>query len=96
MIDEVDRARRAVDAMPVELEMPNSLVEAVRGFISSEDLPVIRQWIADDPEAWHVPHHFGGGMQVRNFMRHRPECEGWGAHTLDDNWAEVVRRAVVL
>jgi hypothetical protein len=43
-----------------------------------------------------IPHpvHFREGMQIRNFMRSLPECEGWTAHEFDNTWALVVAKAI--
>jgi hypothetical protein len=50
---------------------------------------------------WHkssIPHpvHLREGMQVRNFMRSTGLCDDWTAIDLDDNWEEVVKRALNL
>ena len=43
-----------------------------------------------------IPHpiHFREGMQIRNALRGSGLCEGWDDHDLDDNWAEIVERAI--
>lgn len=43
-----------------------------------------------------LPHpvHFREGMQVRNYLRMQPECEGWNDHRLDDQWAHIIERAI--
>lgn len=43
-----------------------------------------------------VPHpvHFREGMTVRNFMRGTGLCVDWDAHDFDNNWCEVVERAI--
>jgi hypothetical protein len=43
-----------------------------------------------------IPHpvHFREGMQIRNFMRTSGLCEDWTDHDLDNNWTEVVEKAL--
>lgn len=43
-----------------------------------------------------LPHpvHFREGMQVRNFLRTLPECEGWDSHDYDNRWAGIVEEAL--
>jgi len=43
-----------------------------------------------------MPHpvHFREGMQIRNFMRTCPECEGWTDHDFDNNWAKAIELAI--
>lgn len=43
-----------------------------------------------------LPHpvHFREGMQIRNFMRLSNMCDDWGDHDFDDNWVELIRRAL--
>ena len=44
-----------------------------------------------------IPHpvHFREGMQVRNALRSPPDCFSWGDHDFDDNWEEVVDKAIM-
>ena len=39
--------------------------------------------------------HFNAGMQVRNFLRGTGLCDDWDAHDYDNNWMEVVRKAIM-
>jgi len=43
-----------------------------------------------------IPHpvHFREGMRVRNYMRSTGLCDDWSAIDLDDNWVEVVEKAL--
>jgi hypothetical protein len=43
-----------------------------------------------------IPHpvHFREGMQVRNFLRGTGLCEGWDAHDFDDNWINIIEKAI--
>lgn len=43
-----------------------------------------------------VPHpvHFREGMQIRNFMRLSNMCDDWNDHDFDDNWVELIERAL--
>lgn len=43
-----------------------------------------------------IPHpvHFREGMQVRNFLRKTGLCKGWGAHDYDNNWMEIIKKAI--
>jgi len=80
------------------------LVQATRDWLGAPGLEVFREYLQVygrvDPvfkkEGSTIPHmvHLREGMQVRNFLRMRSECAGWGAHKLDDFWAEVVTRAI--
>lgn len=40
--------------------------------------------------------HFRDGMMVRNWLRSQPECQGWDAHKYDDEWADLVKKALGL
>ena len=44
-----------------------------------------------------IPHpvHFREGMQIRNFLRGLEDCKEWTAHDYDDNWIEIVEKAIV-
>lgn len=44
---------------------------------------------------WIHLHTIGGGMQIRNFLRGTGLCDDWDAHDLDNNWMEVVRKAIM-
>jgi hypothetical protein len=43
-----------------------------------------------------IPHpvHFREGMQIRNFMRTSNMCDDWDAHDFDDNWVELIEKAL--
>ena len=43
-----------------------------------------------------IPHpvHFREGMQIRNWMRDRPECEGWNDNDFDNRWETAVKAAI--
>lgn len=44
-----------------------------------------------------LPHpvHFREGMSVRNALRNAKVCpKDWGPHEYDDNWTEIVERAI--
>ena len=43
-----------------------------------------------------VPHlvHFREGMQIRNFMRTSNMCDDWDDHDFDDNWVELIEKAL--
>ncbi len=45
-----------------------------------------------------LPHpvHFREGMEVRNFMRSTGLCDDWDANDFDNNWVEVVEKALKL
>lgn len=38
--------------------------------------------------------HFTSGMQVRNWLRGRPEAKAWGDHDYDELWQEAIYRAL--
>lgn len=43
------------------------------------------------------PHsvHFREGMMVRNWMRTQGETSGWTAHDYDDNWTNLIEKAIL-
>ena len=43
-----------------------------------------------------IPHpvHFREGMAVRNFLRGLDDCKEWDTNQFDNNWKEVVERAI--
>ena len=43
-----------------------------------------------------IPHpvHWREGMAVRNSLRECEHCKDWTDHDFDDNWIEVVERAI--
>jgi len=43
-----------------------------------------------------IPHpvHLREGMVVRNYLRESGLCRNWTAHDYDNNWSEVVERAL--
>jgi len=43
-----------------------------------------------------LPHavHFREGMQVRNFLRSLDECKDWSTDDYDNNWQNIVRKAI--
>lgn len=45
--------------------------------------------------SWLHLHSLSGGMQVRNFLRGTGLCDNWSSHDLDNNWMEVVRKAIM-
>lgn len=42
------------------------------------------------------PVHLREGMKVRNWLRGQPETKDWDAHKLDDEWANIVQKALGL
>lgn len=42
------------------------------------------------------PVHFREGMQIRNFLRDKPECQQWTGHDFDDQWQRVVELAITI
>ena len=43
-----------------------------------------------------IPHpvHFREGMQIRNWMRNRPEFKEYGDHDFDNTWTILVEKAI--
>ena len=39
-------------------------------------------------------HIIGGGMQVRNHLRQSGLCKDWDDHGLDNNWINIVMKAI--
>lgn len=64
----------------------------------------LRDWLGDEGLAHYggmrrdegslIVGHFQSGMQVRNFMRSHPDCQGCSAHDYDELWEEAVYRAL--
>jgi len=88
-----------------EREIPKSLLEALKTWLGEEGHAFFRGCLEEHGTvspvfptegAPQIPHpvHFREGMQVRNFLRKRPECEGWTDHDFDDHWANIVRQVV--
>ncbi len=50
------------------------------------------------PSSPHFPHpvHFREGMQIRNALRKSGLCEGWDDHDYDNNYQEVLQRAIMI
>lgn len=83
-------------------EIPESLVEGMRGCLGKNGTIHFKRYLKEHGTVSPVinmggiPHpvHFREGMQVRNFMRKLPDCEGWSDIDLDDTWAELVLEAI--
>ena len=82
-------------------EIPQSLVEAMQEHLGSKGTQFFKDCVQEYGTVSPVipsnpPHpvHFREGMRVRNFMRKRPECEGWTDIELDDNWMGLVASAI--
>jgi hydroxylamine reductase (hybrid-cluster protein) len=87
--------------------IPEELVEAVRNWMGRGGIEFFTSCHEEygtvspvymDPNCLYpiLPHsvHFNEGMQVRNFMRTTEYCTDWNSHDLDDNWEEVIERAI--
>jgi len=44
---------------------------------------------------WSHIHTFGGGRIVMNFLYSTGLCDSWDRHDFDNNWQEVIRKAIV-
>jgi len=93
---------RVLDEADAGVTITDSLVGAVTGFLRGEGLAFFRECqekhgtvspvLTEGKMPW--PVHLREGMQVRNFMRKRPECEGWTDHDFDNTWKQVVELAI--
>jgi len=87
--------------------MPDSVVEAVGKWLGPENirwfrfikhfkgrvdavlgLNYARKYIPAHPI------HLREGMQIRNFMRSLPECEGWSCDDFDKGWVAVIEQLI--
>ena len=86
---------------------PDELLQAVRDWLGEDGLSFFQECLDKhgrvDPilQVQHpVPHphpvHFREGMQVRNFLRTRPEYKDWDDHQLDERWSEIIEQALFL
>jgi len=91
------------------IDIPESLVEKLHGFLGEDGLSFFRECQTDHGtvspvltvkldggRAFPHPVHFREGMQVRNAMRGFDECESWDDHDLDNHWQKVVEQALLL
>jgi len=80
----------------------DSLIERLSTWLGEEGKEFFQWCIKEHGEVSCVyeenglPHpvHFREGMQVRNWLRQQPECEGWDSHKLDNEWAKLVESAI--
>lgn len=73
--------------------------------ITKEVLEKTREWLGPDGISFFTKEllmkndwihiHFTFGMKVRNFLRESHLCDDWNDIDLDDNWIEVVERAII-
>jgi hypothetical protein len=84
---------------------PEEMASALREWLGADGLNFFRECKADHDTvspvlktagSTAIPHpvHLREGMQIRNWMRKRPECEGWDAHDYDDRWTTAVEAAI--
>lgn len=84
-------------------EISSELVEKVRVWLSEDGIKFFKGikgdygniatacWMVDS-----IPHpiHFREGMEVRNFLRSTGLCNDWSAHDFDNQWANVIEKAI--
>ena len=83
-------------------DFEEKLIEKVRTFLGKEGIGFFNGMLEKHGEISPVfneggiPHavHFREGMQVRNFLRGLPECEGWTTDDFDDYWGKLVEDAI--
>ena len=68
------------------------IVKATRNFLGKDGKKFFTVCLIREGSL--IPVHFGPGMQVRNFLRGLEDCEGWTDHDFDNNWIEIVTRAI--
>lgn len=95
--DKCDRFRANIKRKPCQ-----ALIDKVRIWLGDDG----RQFFTEIKEKYgrlnacwfedNIPHavHFREGMAVRNFMRSTGVCLDWDAIDYDDNWVEVVEKAL--
>ena len=85
------------------MEITKELVEKVRDWLGEDGriffTECLKKYGSIAKSIWmegSIPHpvHFREGMKVRNFIRSTGLCNNWNAIELDDNYEEVVRRAL--
>ncbi len=85
--------QRIISGFPEEKIAP--AVEYLRRSIHSAAAKQVREAIADSPEHWVAPYHFGWGMAIRNDLRRAGYGEEyWPIWNLDDIYVPLVERAV--
>ncbi len=72
--------------------------------ISEELIKVTRKWLGKNGRNFFakvmlkdgglISTHFNEGMQVRNFLRETGFCDEWSPVDLDDNWMNIVKKAI--
>jgi hypothetical protein len=86
--------------MPIEVT--EEIVESVKGFLKEDGINFFKEIVKEHGEVdavfidGGIPHsvHFREGMQVRNHLRRSGLCNDWDSHDLDNNWIEVIERAI--
>lgn len=82
--------------------IPKKLVAKTKKFLATEGINFfkgIKQKHGQIDAVWNeggIPHavHFREGMQIRNFMRGTDLCKDWDDHDYDDNWVELIEKAI--
>jgi len=84
-------------------EISSELIEKVKSWLSSDGIEFFKGvkeeygniatacWMVNS-----IPHpiHFREGMEVRNFLRSTGLCDDWTDHDFDNQWANVVVKAI--
>lgn len=66
---------------------------AAKAYHKGENVPE-REPFARGPRPFPHPIHFREGMWIRNRLRDSGLCRDWSDHDLDNNWAEIVEKAI--
>lgn len=69
------------------------MVESVSNFLQDDGKSYFLKELLAYGSLIHL-HVIGGGMQVRNHLRQSNLCEGWSDHDYDNNWINVVMKAI--
>ena len=74
-------------------EINGEMVKAVKDFLKPDGRAYFLKELLANDTLDHL-HLFGGGMEVRNFLRGTDLCNDWTDCDFDNNWEAVVMKAI--
>lgn len=69
-----------------------AIVKATRDFLGHDGKKFFTVCLIREGDL--ISTHFREGMQIRNFLRGLDDCKDWTDHDFDNNWIEIVTRAI--